>query len=39
VIAMLISTLVESYRWTALAGLGALLAVAGMVVALRTKSA
>ncbi|WP_375196055.1 DMT family transporter [Sphingobium sp.] len=39
VIAMLISTLVESYRWTTLASLGALLAVMGMVVALRTKSA
>lgn len=39
VIAMLISTLVEGYRWTALAGAGALLAIAGMVVALRTKEA
>ncbi|WP_242128433.1 EamA family transporter [Sphingobium sp. Sx8-8] len=39
VIAMLISTAVEGYRWTALAGLGALLAIAGMVVALRTKTA
>lgn len=38
VIAMLISTLVEGYRWTFLAGLGALLAIAGMVVALRTKA-
>ncbi|KEQ54590.1 DMT family transporter [Sphingobium chlorophenolicum] len=37
VIAMLISTLAEGYRWTALAGAGALLAMAGMVVALRTK--
>jgi len=37
VIAMLISTLVEGYRWTALAGAGALLAIAGMVVALQTK--
>lgn len=37
VIAMLISTLVEGYRWTALASMGALLAVAGMVVALRTR--
>ncbi|EPR18737.1 multidrug transporter [Sphingobium indicum IP26] len=37
VIAMLISTLAEGYRWTALAGAGALLAVAGMVVALRSK--
>ena len=39
VIAMLISTLVEGYRWTTLAGVGALLAIAGMVVALRTKAA
>lgn len=38
VIAMLISTLVEGYRWTALASLGALFAIVGMVVALRTKS-
>ncbi|KEY99187.1 hypothetical protein AI27_06195, partial [Sphingomonas sp. BHC-A] len=37
VIAMLISTLAERYRWTALAGAGALLAIAGMVVALRSK--
>jgi len=37
VIAMLISTLVEGYRWTALAGAGALLAIAGMVLALRTR--
>ena len=39
VIAMLISTLVEGYRWTALAGAGALLAIAGMAVALRTRQA
>ncbi|QDC38283.1 DMT family transporter [Sphingobium fuliginis] len=39
VVAMLISTLVEGYRWTALAGAGALLAIIGMVVALRTKQA
>ena len=38
VIAMLISTLVEGYRWTALAGVGALLAIAGMIVALKTKA-
>lgn len=37
VIAMLISTLVEGYRWTPLAISGALLAVAGMVIALLTK--
>nr|WP_087575941.1 EamA family transporter [Sphingomonas sp. CDS-1] len=39
VIAMLISTLIEGYRWTALAGAGALLAIIGMVIALRTKQA
>ncbi|MBH1991868.1 MAG: EamA family transporter [Sphingomonadaceae bacterium] len=39
VIAMLISTLVEDYRWTALAASGALLAVTGMVIALRAKEA
>lgn len=39
VIAMLISTLVEGYHWTALASVGALLAIIGMVVALRTKQA
>ncbi|WP_022683384.1 DMT family transporter [Sphingobium bisphenolivorans] len=38
-IAMLISTLMEGYRWTTLAGTGALLAIAGMIVALRTKQA
>lgn len=38
VIAMLISTLAEGYRWTPLAATGALLAIAGMVVALRTKA-
>jgi len=39
VIAMLISTLVEGYRWTGLAAAGALLAVVGMVIALRAKKA
>jgi drug/metabolite transporter (DMT)-like permease len=39
VIAMLISTLAEGYRWSALALAGALLAVAGMAIALRAKSA
>lgn len=39
VIAMLISTLVEGYQWTALAASGAVLAVAGMAVALRAKTA
>jgi drug/metabolite transporter (DMT)-like permease len=39
VIAMLISTLAEGYRWSALAIAGALLAIAGMVIALRSKTA
>jgi len=39
VIAMLISTLVEGYRWTGLAASGALLAIIGMVIALRAKKA
>jgi drug/metabolite transporter (DMT)-like permease len=39
VIAMLISTLVEGYRWSPLAISGALLAVAGMAIALRAKAA
>ena len=39
VIAMLISTLVEGYRWSLLSTAGALLAMAGMVIALRSKSA
>jgi drug/metabolite transporter (DMT)-like permease len=38
VIAMLISTLVEGYRWSALSIIGALLAVAGMAIALRSKA-
>ena len=38
VIAMLISTAVEGYRWSALAISGALLAVAGMAIALRSKA-
>ena len=37
VVAMLISTVAEDYRWTPLALWGAVLAVAGMVVALRSK--
>lgn len=37
-IAMLISTLVEGYRWTGLAFSGAVLAVAGMAIALRAKA-
>ena len=39
VIAMLISTLAEGYRWSPLAISGALLAVAGMAIALRAKAA
>ena len=39
VIAMLISTVLEGYRWTTLSVAGALLAVGGMVIALRAKSA
>ncbi|MEC9018034.1 MAG: EamA family transporter [Pseudomonadota bacterium] len=38
VIAMLISTLLEGYRWTGFAAPGAVLAVAGMVVAMRSKN-
>lgn len=38
VIAMLISTLAEGYRWSALAVIGALLAIAGMAIALRSKA-
>lgn len=37
VIAMLISTVAEGYRWSPLALAGALLAVAGMAIALRAK--
>ncbi|MCP1469547.1 drug/metabolite transporter (DMT)-like permease [Sphingobium sp. OAS761] len=39
IVAMLISTVVEGYRWTGFAAPGALLAVAGMIIALRAKSA
>jgi drug/metabolite transporter (DMT)-like permease len=39
VVAMLISTLFEGYRWSGLALSGAVLAVAGMVIALRAKRA
>jgi drug/metabolite transporter (DMT)-like permease len=38
VIAMLISTLFEGYRWTLLAGAGGALALAGMAVALSARS-
>lgn len=37
VVAMLISTLVEGYEWSPLAGSGAVLAMAGMVLALRAR--
>ena len=39
VIAMLISTMFEDYRWSTLSIAGAVLAVAGMVIALRAKTA
>lgn len=39
VLAMLLSTLFEGYRWSLLSALGALLALAGMVVAMRAKQA
>lgn len=38
VIAMLLSTLVEGYRWNLVAGLGVVLAVLGNVIALRTSA-
>ena len=38
VIAMLISTVVEGYRWSGLAVGGAVLAIAGMAIALRAKA-
>ena len=38
VIAMLISTFAEGYGWTMLSAVGALLAIAGMLVALRAKA-
>lgn len=37
VIAMLLSTIFEGYRWSALAGGGALLVLAGLVIALRAR--
>jgi drug/metabolite transporter (DMT)-like permease len=39
VVAMGLSTLLEGYRWSALAAFGAVLALAGMVVALRGRAA
>ena len=38
IVAMLLSTLFEGYRWTALAVSGALVALAGLVIALRARS-
>jgi drug/metabolite transporter (DMT)-like permease len=37
-IAMTISTLLEGYQWTPVAAVGALLAIIGLVIALRTRS-
>ncbi len=37
IIAMLLSTLFEDYRWSLLAAVGAGLAIAGMVVAMRAR--
>jgi drug/metabolite transporter (DMT)-like permease len=39
VVAMALSTVLEGYRWSALAAFGAVLALAGMVVALRGRTA
>ena len=39
IIAMAISTLVENYRWSALAAAGGVLALAGMAIALRSRPA
>jgi drug/metabolite transporter (DMT)-like permease len=39
VIAMCFSTVFEGYRWSALAGFGAVLTLAGLVVALRSRRA
>lgn len=38
VVAMLLSTAFEGYRWSALAAVGAMLALAGLVVALKARS-
>jgi len=38
IIAMGLSTLFEGYRWTVLAGAGAVVAIAGLVIALRARS-
>ncbi|MFN3944171.1 MAG: DMT family transporter [Allosphingosinicella sp.] len=39
IIAMALSTLFENYRWSALAAAGGLLALAGLVIALRSRAA
>ncbi len=39
VLAMLLSTLFEGYRWSAEAGVGCLLAIAGLIVALQARQA
>jgi drug/metabolite transporter (DMT)-like permease len=38
IVAMLLSTLLEGYRWSALAVAGSVLALIGLMVALRAKS-
>ena len=38
IVAMLLSTLLEGYRWSALAVAGSVLALIGLVIALRAKS-
>ncbi|HYD38838.1 MAG TPA: DMT family transporter [Allosphingosinicella sp.] len=38
ILAMLLSTLFEGYRWSALAAAGAILALAGLVIALRSRA-
>ena len=38
VVAMLLSTLLEGYRWSALAIAGAALSLVGLLIALRAKS-
>jgi drug/metabolite transporter (DMT)-like permease len=39
ILAMLLSTLFEGYRWSALAAAGGILALAGLVIALRSRAA
>jgi drug/metabolite transporter (DMT)-like permease len=38
IVAMLLSTLLEGYRWSALAAAGSVLALLGLLIALRAKS-